>query len=307
MSKEEIYNYCVNKLNISDIKIDEPMSKHTSFKIGGNADIFIKIDNVEKLKSILNFAKLNKINVTIIGNGSNILVKDNGIRGIVIKLNFKEVKIEKLNDKEVKVIAEAGASLGAIAQKLVNENISGFEFAATIPGSIGGAIRMNAGAYGGEFKDIVTKTKCLDEYGNVHILKNAEQRFSYRHSIFSEEKLIILETELLLNIEKDAEEIKRKMFENLESRKSKQPLNYPSAGSTFKRGTDFITAKIIDECGLKGYSIGDAQVSDIHAGFIINKGNATAKDVLNLIEYVKNTVYKKSGKKIELEIEVLGE
>lgn len=307
MSKEEIYNYCVNELNISDIKIDEPMSKHTSFKIGGNADIFIKIDNVEKLKLVLNFAKLNKINVTIIGNGSNILVRDNGIRGIVIKLNFKQVKIEKINDKEVKVIAEAGASLGTIAQKLVSEKISGFEFAAAIPGSIGGAIRMNAGAYGGEFKDIVTKTKCLDEYGNVHILKNEEQRFAYRHSIFSEEKLIILETELLLNLEDDAKEIKRKMLEYLESRKSKQPLDYPSAGSTFKRGDDFITAKLIDDCGLKGYSVGDAQVSNVHAGFIVNKGNASAKDVLNLVEYVKNKVYEKFEKKIELEIEVLGE
>ncbi len=307
MSKEEIYNYLSNNLNISNINMDEPMSKHTSFKIGGNADIFVKINDVWKLKQILNFAKLNKINVTIIGNGSNILVKDSGIRGIVVKLDIKQIRIEKINDRNVKVIAEAGASLGLIAQKLVNENISGFEFAATIPGSIGGAIRMNAGAYGGEFKDIVVKTKCLDEYGNMHILKNEEQRFAYRHSIFSEEKLIIIETELMLNIEKDAEEIKRKMFENLESRKAKQPINYPSAGSTFKRGEDFVTAKLIDECGLKGYSIGGAQVSEIHAGFIINKGNATAKDVLTLVEYVKNKVFEKFGKKIELEIEVLGE
>lgn len=307
MQKREIYNYCVDQLGIKDIIMDEPMSKHTSFKIGGNADIFVKISDVEQLKALLHFAKMNEISTTIIGNGSNILVKDQGIRGIVIKLNFNQIKIEKISDKEVKVTAEAGASLGMIAQKLLKENISGFEFAAAIPGSIGGAIRMNAGAHGGEFKDIVVKTKCLDEYGNVHILKNEEQRFSYRHSIFTEENLIILETELLLNIENNAEEIKRKMEENLQFRKSKQPLNYPSAGSTFKRGTDFVTAKLIDECGLKGYSVGGAQVSEVHAGFIINKDNATANDVLELVEYVKKAVFEKFGKKIELEIEVLGE
>ena len=307
VQKNEIYNYCVNQLNITNIKMDEPMSKHTSFKIGGNADIFVKISDVEQLKSILNFGKLNNINVTIIGNGSNILVKDNGIRGIVIKLDFNSVKIEKMDDKHVKVTAEAGATLGLIAQKLLKENISGFEFASGIPGTIGGAIRMNAGAYGGEFKDIVIKTKCLDEYGNIHILKNEEQRFSYRHSIFIEEKLIILETELLLNLEESSEEINRKMMEYFESRKAKQPLNYPSAGSTFKRGEDFVTAKLIDECGLKGFSIGGAQVSEVHAGFIVNTGNATANDVLELVQYVKTCVFKKFAKKIELEVEVLGE
>lgn len=307
MQKREIYNYCVDGLNISDVRLDEPMSKHTSFKIGGCADLFIKINDVEKLKALLHFAKLNEIKTTIIGNGSNILVKDTGIRGIVIKLDFNDVKIEKISDTEVKVIAQAGATLGSIAQKLLKENISGFEFAAAIPGSIGGAIRMNAGAHGGEFKDIVVKTKCLDEYGNVHILKNDEQRFSYRHSIFSEESLIILETELKLNLEQSSDEIKVKMAENLEIRKTKQPLNYPSAGSTFKRGDDFITAKLIDECGLKGYTIGGAQVSEVHAGFIINKGNATASDVLELAEHIKKVVYEKFGKKIELEIEVLGE
>ena len=307
MQKEEIYEYCISKLNIKDVMLDEPMSKHTSFKIGGNADIFIKATDEEKLKQILNFAKLNEIPTTIIGNGSNILVRDNGIRGITIKLDFKAVEIERIDDKKVKVKAEAGASLGMIAQMLLKEHIGGFEFAAAIPGTIGGAIRMNAGAHGGEFKDIVLKTKCLDEYGNVHILKNEEQRFSYRHSIFSDENLIILETELILDLKDGADEIRAKMQENLEARKSKQPLNYPSAGSTFKRGNDFITAKLIDECGLKGYSIGGAQVSEVHAGFIINKGNATANDVLDLADYVKKCVKEKFNKDIELEIEVIGE
>ncbi|MBR2705086.1 MAG: UDP-N-acetylmuramate dehydrogenase [Clostridia bacterium] len=287
--------------------MDEPMSNHTSFKIGGTADIFVKADSVEILKSLLEFAKSNDIDVTIIGNGSNLLVKDNGIRGIVIKLDFKDIKIEKLDDKRAKVIAEAGVTLGMLAQRLVKENISGFEFAAAIPGSIGGAVRMNAGAYGGEFKDIVVKTKCMDEDGNIKVLTNEEQKFSYRHSIFAEEKLIILETELLLNIEDNSDEIRRRMAEYLESRKAKQPLNYPSAGSTFKRGADFITAKLIDDCGLKGFSIGGAQVSEVHAGFVVNTGNATAEDVLNLVNHVKEKVFEKFGKEIELEIEVLGE
>lgn len=308
MHKNEIYDYCINQLGITDVKIDEPMSKHTSFKIGGNADIFINVKSVEKLKSILDYANDNKINVTIIGNGSNILVKDNGIRGIVIKLDFNKISIERVDDdKHVKVIVEAGVLLGLLAQRLANECISGFEFAAAIPGTIGGAIRMNAGAYGSEFKDIVIQTKCLDEYGNINVLTNQEQRFSYRHSIFAEEKLIALETELLLNRDSDSEEIRRKMTEYLESRKAKQPLNYPSAGSTFKRGEDFITAKLIDDCGLRGYSVGGAQISEKHAGFVVNTGNATAKDVLELVAYVKQKVFEKFGKKIELEIEVLGE
>lgn len=307
MQKDEIYNYCTENLGIADVKVDEPMSKHTSFKIGGTADVFVKANSIDNLKAILNFSKQNGIEYTIIGNGSNLLVKDNGIRGIVIKLDFKDIKIEKINDKQVKVTAEAGAMLGSLAQILAKENISGFEFASGIPGTIGGAVRMNAGAYGGEFKDIVAKTKCMDENGNIIVLNNEEQKFSYRHSIFSEEKLIILETELLLNIEENSEEIRRKMAEYLESRKAKQPLNFPSAGSTFKRGADFITAKLIDECGLKGFSIGGAQVSEIHAGFVVNTGNATAEDVLNLVNYVKEKVFEKFGKEIELEIEVLGE
>lgn len=307
MQKEEIYSYCKDKLKISNIKMDEPMNMHTSFKIGGNADIFIKVSNIEELKLILKFIKENNIKLTIIGNGSNILVKDNGIRGIVLKLNFKDISIEKTNDKKVKVCAGAGVSLGMLAQKLLKECVSGFEFASGIPGTIGGAVRMNAGAYGGEFKDIVISTKCIDEDGNIIILNKEDQEFSYRHSTFMNKKLIILESELLLNLENDSNEIEKKMNENLESRKSKQPINMPNAGSTFKRGEDYITAKLIDECGLKGFSIGGAQVSNIHAGFVVNKGNATADDVLKLVECVKKNVYEKFNKEIKLEIEVLGE
>ena len=251
MNKEEIFNYCLENLKSSEIKKDEPMKKHTSFKIGGNADIFIKISDLDDLKNILKFINENKINFTIIGNGSNILVKDNGIRGIVVKLDFKEIDIKKDDNKAI-VTVGAGVSLGLLAQKLLKESIGGFEFASGIPGTIGGAVRMNAGANGGEFKDIVISTKCIDITGNIIELANKEQNFSYRHSAFMNNNLIIIQSKLMLDIQENQDEIKQKMDENLNARKSKQPINMPNAGSTFKRGSDFITAKLIDECGLKG-------------------------------------------------------
>ncbi len=306
MNKEEIYNYCIENLKDSEIRKDESMKKHTSFKIGGNADVFIKISILDDLKNIIKYANDNNIKLTIIGNGSNILVKDSGIRGIVVKLDFKKINIKKVENKAI-VTVGAGVSLGFLAQKLLSDSIGGFEFASGIPGTIGGAIRMNAGAYGGEFKDIVAKTKCIDKLGNIIELNNEEQNFSYRSSIFKNNELIIIESELKLEIKQNNQEIQQKMNENKDSRKLKQPINMPSAGSTFKRGEDFITAKLIDDCGLKGFSIGGAQVSNIHAGFIVNKGNATAKDVLDLVKYIKKEVYERFKKKIELEIEIIGE
>lgn len=307
MKKEEIYNYIKENLKISDVKMDEPMCKHTSFKIGGKSDIFVTANNVKDIKDILNFAKENNINIFILGNGSNLLVKDNGIRGIVLKINLKNIDIEKTHDDIAKVKVGAGVLLGMLAQVLSKNNVSGFEFASGIPGTIGGAIRMNAGAYGGEFKDIVLETRCIDYEGNEFVLSNEEQKFSYRNSIFSSKKYIVIETMLKLKVEENNEEIERRMKENFESRKEKQPINYPSAGSTFKRGEDFITAKLIDDCGLKGYKIGGAQVSEKHAGFIVNVENATAKDVLDLVNYVRKTVFDKFQKDIKLEIEIVGE
>lgn len=305
MNKEEIYKYCVDKLKLSSVKIDEPMFKHTSFKIGGNSDIFITANSVEEIKAVLKFVKENNITLTLVGNGSNLLVKDNGIRGITLKINLRDIEIEKQLDK-VYVTVGGGVQLGLLAQKLLKNSIGGFEFASGIPGTIGGAIRMNAGAYGGEFKDIVVETKCLDFEGNEVVLSNEEQSFQYRRSIFFEKKLIIIESKLALHTAASSE-IEAKMNEYAESRKEKQPINMPSAGSTFKRGNDFITAKLIDECGLKGFSVGGAKVSEVHAGFIVNTGNATAEDVLRLVEIVKEKVLEKFDKKIELEIEVIGE
>ncbi len=297
----------VKKIQENNIKIslNESMSKHTSFKVGGNADIFIVIDSIEQLQYVLKEAKTTKLPIYVIGNGTNILVKDKGIRGIVLKLDLNSIDIKE-NDDEVLVNVESGVKLGTLAQKLLQNSITGFEFASCIPGTIGGAIRMNAGAHGNEMKDIVTKTTYIDLDGNIHTIDNKEHQFEYRNSIFSKKQYIILATQLKL-YKGNRNQIKLEMDKNLKFRKEKQPIEYPNAGSTFKRGNDFITAQLIDKCGLKGYTIGDAQVSDKHAGFIINRGNATAKDILDLIEYTKEVVFKNTGKIIELEIEVLGE
>lgn len=284
---------------------NELMSKHTSFKIGGMADIFVNVKKEDDVKKVLEYSDENRIPLTIIGNGSNLLVKDGGIRGIVLRVDIEEFYLEK-KDEEYIVTVGAGVKNGYVAQKLLIEEIEGFEFAAGIPGSIGGAIRMNAGAHGGEMKNIVLETKCIDKKGNIKILSNEEQKFEYRNSIFSTNEYIILSTKLRLN-KGIYKEIKSKMDEYSVWRKEHQPLEYPSAGSTFKRGEDFITAKLIDECGLKGYNIGGAEVSTKHAGFVVNKGDAKAKDVLNLTKYISQMIYEKFGKKVELEVQVIGE
>lgn len=297
----------IDNLNISKekIKYNEPMAKHTSFKIGGPAQCFINAESVEEIKQICKVASKNDINLTIIGNGSNLLVTDNGINGIVVKVNIKKFELEFSND-DVSLIVGAGNKLGEIAQKLLRNEITGFEFAAGIPGTIGGAVRMNAGAYGKEMKDIVETVKYMDYDGNIYEKSNKDLEFEYRKSMFAKNKFIILEAKLKLQ-KGNAQYIKDKMLEFEQSRKQKQPLEFPSAGSTFKRGTDFITAKLIDDAGLKGYRVGGAIVSTKHAGFVVNENNATAQDVLNLVKHIKQEVYKKFNKKIELEIQVIGE
>ena len=304
MNKNKIYSILTEEIPEKQIYIDEPMNKHTSFKIGGNADIYVKVKEINELLHVINTSKNNNLDLTVIGNGSNVLVKDNGIRGIVLNIDFDKVEI-----KDNIVTVGAGVKLGALAHRLLKEELQGFEFASGIPGTIGGAIRMNAGAYGKEMKDIVIETICVDlenKDNPIITLKNSEQNFSYRHSIFMEKKYLIIQAKLKLQ-KGSPKNIKELMDEYLKSRKEKQPLSFPNAGSIFKSGNDFITAKLIDECGLKGYNIGDAQVSNLHAGFIVNKGNATAKDVIDLIKYIKEEVLKQTGKSINLEIEIIGE
>ena len=309
MTNPQIYDLITEKIAKENVLVDEPMKKHTSFKIGGNADFFVKAKSEEEVKHILEICRNSNIPLTIVGNGSNLLVSDNGIRGIVLKVNIDKIEIDKTINLQEKTVITVGAGvpLAKLAFQLLNESLSGFEFASGIPGTIGGAIRMNAGAYGSEFKDIVVETKCMNYDGDIVILNNEQQKFEYRKSIFKDEKYIILETKLQLTQVKDNTVIKEKMDEYKKSRLEKQPIEFPSAGSTFKRGNNFITAKLIDECGLKGYSIGGAKVSDKHAGFVINTGDATSKDVLELVNVIKEEVFKKFGKKIELEIETIGD
>lgn len=325
MNLKEIEKVLKEKLPSANIKLNEPMKLHTSFKIGGTADFFITAYNIQEIKEVVNIAKENNLPLKVVGNGTNLLVKDNGFRGIILKINLQEIKITKTKNKdeintkykineienstnckeEYIVNVQSGMALGKLSQILLKNEIGGFEFASGIPGTIGGAIKMNAGAYGGEFKDIVQDVTYLNEQNDIVVIQNTQCDFSYRHSLFSNKDYIILGCNLKLY--KDTKEnIKNKLDENLQSRKEKQPIEYPSAGSTFKRGEDFITAKLIDECGLKGYTIGGAQVSEKHAGFIINKNNATAEDVINLIKHVTEIVYEKTGKKINLEIEIIG-
>ncbi len=297
------------KVNIPEEKIfiNEPMSKHTSFKIGGPADIFVKASEISQIENVLKVCRKNSIPLTVVGNGSNLLVRDKGIRGIVLKNCMNQYRIEK-NDEGAEVYVDAGVLNAVLAQALMKEGVTGFEFAAGIPGTVGGAIFMNAGAYGGEIKDIIKETTFIDlEDGNkIKTISKQEQDFAYRHSIFENSKAIIIGAKFNLK-NGNIDDIKEKMNANLLSRKDKQPIENPSAGSTFKRGDGFITAKIIDECGLKGFCVGDAKVSEKHAGFVVNTGNATAKDVICLIEKIKAEVYKKTGKQIETEIKIIGE
>lgn len=284
---------------------DEPMSKHTSFKIGGNADYFIKVQYAQELEQILEFAKNESIPFHIVGNGTNLLVRDGGIRGLVIKLEFYGCKVEKKEDNAYLTVG-SGMTLAGLAFFALENEFSGLEELSGIPGTIGGAIRMNAGAYGTEMKDIVVNSKCMDENGKIIELDLPSHEFGYRKSAFKNNNLIILETTIKLKYG-SKDEIKQKMDKYKISRIEHQPLEFPSAGSTFKRREDIPTAKLIDDCGLKGYSIGDAEVSKKHSGFIINKGNAKAEDVLELVNYVKTKVKEEFDKDIELEIIVLGE
>lgn len=295
-------NLTIDKNNIL---FDEPMSKHSTFKIGGPAECFVKIETRKDLIEILDFAKKNKIDITILGNGSNILVLDGGIKGITISIKLENVQIQE-NKDNVYVTAEAGCKIGKLAQVLLKNEITGFEELSGIPGTMGGAIKMNAGAHGKEMKDVVEEVTVIDYDGNEKILKNESLGFGYRTSIFKKEKYII--TSVKFNLKKgNKEEIKAKMDQYSKYRIEKQPIEYPSAGSTFKRGADFITAKLIEDAGLKGYRVGDAEISTKHSGFVINKGNATAKDVLELVKYIEEKIESKYGKKLELEVEIFGQ
>lgn len=304
--KEELKNIVKSP---STILFNESMKKYTSFKIGGTAEALIKACNINTVEEVLKYAKEKNIPITIIGNGSNILVLDEGIEGITLKIDIQKLEINlpnNLQDKKVQVIVGAGNKLIEVSYKVAEHGLVGMEELSSIPGTIGGAIYMNAGAYGKEMKNVVKEIIYLDEKQQIKKMTDKQAEFEYRHSIFQEKQYVILEVTLQLERNNKNEEIKNKMQEYADSRKKTQPIEFPNAGSTFKRGKDFITAKLIDECGLKGHKIGGAQVSTKHAGFIVNTGNATAQDVLDLAKYVQRKVYEKIGKKIELEMKIIG-
>lgn len=303
MNKEFIYKHLLNILNKEDILLDEPMKNHTSFKVGGPTDFLVKPRNEEEIKELVSLLKKENIPYLIIGNGSNLLVKDGGIRGVVIKIadSFNEFKIEGNT-----IYAQSGALLSFMGKAILNESLTGFEFAAGIPGTLGGAIAMNAGAYGGEMKDIVKTVKIMDFEGNIFDLSNEEMEFSYRKSIISKKDYIVLSAVIELK-EGNFEEIRESMRELTKSRVTKQPLTLPSAGSTFKRPEGYFAAKLIEDSGLKGLTLRGAQVSDKHSGFVVNLGDATAKDILDLIYVVKSTVNSKFGVMLEEEVKILGD
>ena len=300
MDKNEI----LAVLDEGKIRFDEPLSNLTSFKIGGPADVLCEVSNAEELIKIIGYAKSTGTPYFLLGNGSNVLVSDKGYRGIIIKFSKDNASVIVSDDT---ITADAGVTLSKLSQTAMNASLSGLEFASGIPGTLGGALFMNAGAYGGEMKQVVTKVQVLDcDSLKVIELSNEEMNFGYRHSVLKEKNYIALGCEIKLN-HSDKEEIASLMRELALKRKEKQPLEYPSAGSTFKRPEGYFAGKLIEDAGLGGYSVGDAQVSEKHKGFIINKGNASAKDVRELIDDVIKTVKEQSGVTLEPEVLFLGE
>jgi len=303
LNKTDLYKLFVEELKDARVLIDEPMKKHTSFRIGGPVDLMIIPGSERELIEAINICRNNNIDYIVMGNGSNMLVSDTGMRGVVIKI------AEALGDIIVsgtKLKAQAGALLTVVSKRALKASLKGLEFANGIPGSIGGAITMNAGAYGGEMKDVVTKVKCIDKNGEIIVLSNEEMKFRYRGSRVQDEGLIVLEVEMELE-EGDYDEILGKTKDYTERRTTKQPLNFPSGGSTFKRPEGHYAGKLIEDAGLKGIRLGGAQVSELHSGFIVNVDNATCSDVVNLIKVVQKVVRDKYDVLLEPEIKFVGE
>ncbi len=302
---KEIYLKLEEIVPKENIKYDEPMKLHTTTKVGGKCDCFIEPSSVEEIKAVIQFAKDNNIKYYVIGHGSNLLVVDEGIEAIVIKIGklFADVEIEGTTIK-----AYSGCAIPRLSQMAKDNLLSGMEFACGIPGTVGGAIRMNAGAYGSEMVNIVDKVGYLDENGQVVEIDNKACNFSYRHSMFVENPQYVVLYAIFKLTYGNIEEIEEKMNANMEARRTKQPIEYPNFGSVFKRPNveGVYVGKMVEELGLKGYKIGGAQVSTKHSGFIINTGNATCKDVLDLIEYVKNKVYKEYDIMLQEEVVILG-
>ncbi|MGN1432673.1 MAG: UDP-N-acetylmuramate dehydrogenase [Ruminococcus sp.] len=301
MNKSEIIFNLAEILGC-EARQNEPMSKHTSFKIGGNADAYIKVNNLSKLSTILKECQDSDVDYLILGNGSNLLVSDEGIRGAVIRLDGDFRKITLLDDTTI--FCGAGATLAYLCKFALNCGLSGLEFAWGIPGTVGGAVFMNAGAYDGEMKDVVHSVSHISPIGEIGRTEKDSLNFGYRTSVYRNNNMII--TGVTLKLKKgNSDEIRAKMDDYMSRRSTKQPLEYPSAGSVFKRPEGNFAGALIEQCGLKGKLCGGAQVSEKHAGFIINRSNATAKDVRDLISQIQKTVSDKTGYNLECELIIL--
>ena len=298
----DFYNRLKTIISEENILVNEPMSKHTTFRIGGTADLYVSPE-IEDVPQIMALAKECQVPVTIVGNGSNLLVGDKGIRGLVVSFGKATEYVEVDGSC---IIAGAGALLSKIAAEALKHSLTGFEFAAGIPGTLGGALVMNAGAYGGEMKDVLITAKVLTPEGEIEILSAEELDLSYRHSCIPEKGYIVLEA--IIELQPSEETAIREMMEDFKGRRvDKQPLEYPSAGSTFKRPEGHFAGKLIQDAELRGYTVGGAQVSEKHCGFVINKGGATAADVCQLINDVKRIVYDKFQVELEPEVKMIGE
>lgn len=285
-----------------EVYINEPMKNHTSFKTGGEADVYIKADSAENIIKAVNVLKDENVGYIIIGNGSNLLVSDKGVAGAVIEIGSL---MNNITVNGTKIYAQAGALLSSLSAAAADNSLTGLEFASGIPGSVGGAVFMNAGAYDGEIKDVIVYADVIDKNGEIKRVSKDELKLSYRSSAVEKEGLIVIGAEFELT-EGSKDAIKEKMADFAGRRRDKQPLNYPSAGSTFKRPEGYFAGKLIEDAGLKGKTIGGAQVSEKHAGFIINTGNAKSDDIIELIDCCIETVYNKFGVKLEPEVRFIG-
>lgn len=302
MIQQQFCQKLKKQLTAGTLLEQEPMSKHTSFRIGGPADLFVQPANEEELWNALHLARQEKVPFFIVGNGSNLLVSDEGFRGMILHTGgmLKDISVEG----DV-IYAQAGALLSTVAKTALEHGLAGMEFAAGIPGTLGGAVCMNAGAYGGEMKDILLDAEVLTQEGERLVLPVEELDLSYRHSVIFEKNYVVLAAHIRLS-RGDTAEIKNRMNELAGARRDKQPLEYPSAGSTFKRPEGYFAGKLIQDAGLKGYTVGGAQVSEKHSGFVINRGGATAEEVRFLIRQVQQKVRSQFGVELEPEVRMLG-
>ena len=299
---QEFCHKLKNVITKGTVLTEEPMSRHTSFQIGGPAEIFVQPATGDEVRQAICLAKEEQIPFFVVGNGSNLLVSDDGFRGMIVQIgrNLQEISVE-----DNVIYAQAGALLSRVARTALEHGLTGMEFAAGIPGSLGGAVAMNAGAYGGEMKDILKDVEVLTPDGEIKILSLEELDLSYRHSCIFENDYIVLSVHLHLD-QGDKTVIRNRMDELARARREKQPLEYPSAGSTFKRPAGYFAGALIQDAGLKGYTVGGAQVSEKHSGFVVNRGGATAEEVLFLIKQVQKKVKSRFGVTMEPEVRMVG-